>query len=42
MPKLLADLGEIRKRNERLLPYVEQAHQRTMALDLGVDRFRIG
>jgi guanine deaminase len=40
MPALLSDLQQIRKRNEALLPYVEQAHQRTMALDVGLDRFR--
>jgi len=40
MPTLLADLAQIRKRNERLLPYVEEAHRRTMVLDLGMDRFR--
>jgi 5-methylthioadenosine/S-adenosylhomocysteine deaminase len=40
MPTLLADLAQIRKRNERLLPYVEEAHRRTMALDLGMDRYR--
>jgi len=40
-PALQRDLSEIRKRNQHLLPYLEQARQRTMALDLGVDRFRI-
>jgi len=40
MPALLADLAAIRSRNERLLPYVEEAHRRTMVLDLGMDRFR--
>ncbi|HEY3076271.1 MAG TPA: amidohydrolase family protein [Burkholderiales bacterium] len=40
MPALLRDLEEIRKRNERLMPYVEEAHRRTMALDLGLDRYR--
>jgi hypothetical protein len=41
-PALQRDLSEIRQRNERLLPYIEQARQRTMALDVGIDRFRIG
>src|SRR6267142_2169091 len=40
MPTLRADLEQIRKRNERLMPYVEEAHLRTRALDLGLDRFR--
>jgi adenine deaminase len=42
MPALLADLEAIRKRNAALLPYVEEANRRTRALDLGLDRFRIG
>jgi len=42
MPALLADLEAIRKRNAALLPYVAEAHKRTQALDLGLDRFRIG
>jgi cytosine/adenosine deaminase-related metal-dependent hydrolase len=40
MPTLMRDLEAIRKRNERLMPYVEEAHLRTMALDLGLDRYR--
>jgi 5-methylthioadenosine/S-adenosylhomocysteine deaminase len=40
-PVLMRDLEAIRQRNERLVPYIEQARQRTMALDLGIDRFRI-
>ena len=40
MPALMRDLQQIRIRNEQLLPYVEQAHLRTMALDLGLDRYR--
>ena len=41
-PALMRELEAIRRRNERLMPYVAEAHRRTMALDLGVDRFRIG
>jgi hypothetical protein len=37
----MRDLAEIRRRNERLLPFVEEAHLRTMALDVGVERFKI-
>jgi guanine deaminase len=40
MPTLLGDLAAIRSRNEQLLPYVEEAHRRTMALDFGLDRYR--
>ena len=40
MPELMRDLEQIRARNERLLPYVAEAHQRTMALDVGLDRYR--
>ena len=42
MPRLMRDLEAIRERNAALLPYVAEAHKRTMALDLGLDRFRIG
>jgi 5-methylthioadenosine/S-adenosylhomocysteine deaminase len=41
MPALMHDLEAIRKRNEALMPYVLEANRRTMALDLGMDRFRI-
>ena len=41
MPALMRDPEAIRKRNERLMPYVLEANRRTMALDLGMDRFRI-
>jgi cytosine/adenosine deaminase-related metal-dependent hydrolase len=41
MPALLRDLEAIRKRNEPLMPYVEEANRRTLALDLGVDRYKI-
>jgi len=40
MPALRRELEAIRRRNERLLPYVEQAHARTAALELGLDRYR--
>jgi len=40
MPTLMRDLEAIRQRNAQLMPYVEQAHLRTMALDLGLDRYR--
>jgi cytosine/adenosine deaminase-related metal-dependent hydrolase len=40
-PTLMRDLAEIRKRNERVMHYVQEAHLRTMALDVGVERFRI-
>jgi len=40
MPELMRDLEQIRARNERLLPYVAEAHRRTMALDVGLDRYR--
>jgi 5-methylthioadenosine/S-adenosylhomocysteine deaminase len=39
MPTLMRDLEAIRQRNAQLMPYVEQAHLRTMALDLGLDRY---
>jgi guanine deaminase len=42
MPVLLKDLDSIRVRNRRLLPYVEEAHRRTLALDVGLDRFAPG
>jgi cytosine/adenosine deaminase-related metal-dependent hydrolase len=41
MPTLLRDLEAIRKRNESLMPYVEEANRRTLALDVGVDRYKI-
>ena len=41
MPALLCDLEAIRQRNKALLPYVEEAHRRIIALDLGVDRYKI-
>jgi cytosine/adenosine deaminase-related metal-dependent hydrolase len=40
MPVLVRDLEEVRRRNARVMPYVAEAHRRTMALDLGLDRFR--
>ena len=39
MPALLEDLAAIRKRNARLMPFVEEANRRTRALDVGLDRF---
>jgi len=42
MPILEADLAAIRTRNEALLPYVAAAHQRTLAVDVGLDRFVTG
>src|SRR5207249_662464 len=41
MPALMRELEAIRKRNERLMPYVEEAHRRTLALDVGLDRYKI-
>jgi len=41
MPALLRDLEAIRKRNEPLMPYVEEARRRTLALDVGLDRYKI-
>lgn len=41
MPALMRDLEAIRKRNEPLMPYVEEANRRTRALDVGVDRYKI-
>jgi len=40
MPGLMRDLEQIRARNERLLPYIAEAHRRTLALELGLDRHR--
>ena len=42
MPALEADLANIRKRNEALLPYVTAAHHRTVAAQVGLDRFVAG
>ena len=42
MPTLLADLAAVRRRNEKLLPYVEEAHRRTLAVDVGLERFAPG
>ena len=42
MPVLLRDLAAVRKRNERLMPYIEEAHRRTLALDVGLDRLLPG
>jgi guanine deaminase len=42
MPSLLKDLEAIRKRNQQLLPYVEEAHRRTLALDVALNRFAPG
>ena len=42
MPDLLRDLKAIRKRNERLMPYVEEAHRRTAAVDVGLERLAPG
>lgn len=39
MPRLLEDLAAVRVRNERLLPYVAEAHRRTLEVDVGLDRF---
>ena len=41
MPALIKDLEAIRKRNEALMPHVLEANRRTLALDVGVDRYRI-
>jgi guanine deaminase len=37
-PALAKELEAIRTRNARLLPYVEEAHRRTRALDVGLNR----
>ena len=42
MPVLDRDLAAIRARNEQLLPYVAEAHRRTLAVDVGLDRFVAG
>jgi 5-methylthioadenosine/S-adenosylhomocysteine deaminase len=38
MPALTKELEAIRKRNARLLPYVEEANRRTLAVDIGMNR----
>jgi guanine deaminase len=38
MPVLSKELEAIRSRNARFLPYVEEAHRRTLAVDIGLDR----
>jgi len=38
MPVLTKELEAIRKRNARLLPYVEEANRRTLAVNIGLDR----
>jgi 5-methylthioadenosine/S-adenosylhomocysteine deaminase len=38
MPVLTNELEAIRKRNARLLPYVEEANRRTRAVDIGLNR----
>ena len=42
MPALRRDLAAIVRRNQKLLPYVEEAHRRTLALDVGLERFAPG
>lgn len=42
MPVLEADLAQIRKRNEVLLPYIDAAYQRTLAEEVGLNRFVVG
>lgn len=42
MPSLLRELDSIRKRNARLMPYVEEAHRRTAAIDVGLERLAPG
>jgi 5-methylthioadenosine/S-adenosylhomocysteine deaminase len=42
VPALMQDLQALRVRNERLLPYVEEAHRRTLAVDVGLNRFAPG
>ena len=41
VPALLRDLEAIRKRNARLMPYVEEANRRTRDLDVGLERYKI-
>jgi cytosine/adenosine deaminase-related metal-dependent hydrolase len=41
MPVLLRDLEAIRKRNASLMPHLEEANRRFLALDVGVDRYKI-
>lgn len=42
MPALLGDLDAVRVRNRRLMPYVEEAHRRTLAVDVDLNRFAPG
>ena len=42
MPVLEADLATIRNRNEKLLPFVKTAHERTLAVDVGLNRWVAG
>lgn len=42
MPALMRDLQAVRSRNEQLLPYVEEAQRRILALDVGLERFAPG
>ena len=41
-PVLMKELDAIRKRNERLMPYVEEAHRRTLGVDVGINRLLTG
>jgi hypothetical protein len=42
MPVLEKDLAAIRARNETLMPYVAEAHRRTLEVDVGLNRFVAG
>jgi len=41
-PVLMKELDAIRKRNEQLMPYVEEAHRRTLGIDVGINRLLTG
>lgn len=42
MPVLERDLAQVREHNAALMPYIAEAHRRTLALDVGLDRFVAG
>jgi 5-methylthioadenosine/S-adenosylhomocysteine deaminase len=42
LPRLTEDLGAVRTKAARYLPYVEEAYRRTLAADVGLDRYPPG
>jgi len=42
LPRLTEDLSAVRTRAARFLPYVEDAHRRVLAADVGLDRYPPG